>query len=214
MPEAAVVERSQRIEAARAARREEILASARRVFATRGFRGTTIADIAEDAGIALGTVYLYFASKEDVFAALNQQLHAIIAGALSRPPGESSSLEQAVRDRITDVFEACAANRDLVRLVVLNADRESDVSRRLRAANEQSAKPLDRALRRAVDAGVIRAGDPRIMTKLIIGLVSIAVYQAFVLEEGAGAAAYRDMCIDMVSAYLRPETETAATVPV
>ena len=70
-----------RAELAKAARREDILAAARRVFAARGFRGTTIADIADDAGIALGTIYLYFPSKEGVFAALNARLGELIAEA-------------------------------------------------------------------------------------------------------------------------------------
>ena len=74
-----VADRDQRSELAREARRGEILAAARRVVAVRGFRGTTIADIAEEAEIALGTIYLYFTSKESVFAALNQQLRDFAA---------------------------------------------------------------------------------------------------------------------------------------
>src|SRR3990170_8026576 len=64
------------------ARREAILAAARKVFARKGFEGSTIVDIAREAGVASGTVYLYYASKLDLFAALNAQLFQVINQAL------------------------------------------------------------------------------------------------------------------------------------
>jgi len=49
-------------------RRGEILDAARRVFAARGFAAATVAEIAKQAGIAKGTIYLYYRSKTDVYA--------------------------------------------------------------------------------------------------------------------------------------------------
>jgi AcrR family transcriptional regulator len=190
-------------EQARAARREEILAAARRVFARQGFRGTTIADIAEEAGIALGTIYLYFPSKEDVFAALSQELHQIIARALT-DVAPADSLDEAVRVRISNVFAGCAENRDLVRLVVLNTDPDSAATERLRAADEKRAGPLVEIIKDAIAQGAIRPGDPTIMTKLTVGAVSMTVYQAFVLSDGEGWEKYRDACCDMLVAYFTP----------
>ena len=50
-------------------RRSEILDAARRVFAHRGFANATVDEIAREAGIAKGTIYLYYKSKGDVYAA-------------------------------------------------------------------------------------------------------------------------------------------------
>jgi AcrR family transcriptional regulator len=55
--------------------RERILTAARRRFETYGYRRTSIAEIARDAGIAVGTVYRYFAGKEAVFLAVVQDLN-------------------------------------------------------------------------------------------------------------------------------------------
>jgi AcrR family transcriptional regulator len=49
-------------------RRGEILDAARRVFAARGFSAATVDEIARQAGIAKGTIYLYYRSKTDVYA--------------------------------------------------------------------------------------------------------------------------------------------------
>jgi TetR/AcrR family transcriptional regulator, fatty acid metabolism regulator protein len=47
-------------------KRTRILDAAIRVFAERGYHGSRVGDIAEDAGVAHGLLYHYFASKEDV----------------------------------------------------------------------------------------------------------------------------------------------------
>lgn len=195
-------ERTQR-EEARAVRREEILDAAQRVFGARGFRGTTIADIADEAQIALGTIYLYFPSKEDVFAALSQRFSAMIAHAINDVP-QARNLEETVRLRVDNVFGACRRNRDLVRLVVLNTDPEGAVAQRMREAADGRARPFVDALRAAMATGAIREADPAIMAHLVFGLVSIAVYQAFVLSDGTDADKYRSACADMALAYLTP----------
>lgn len=51
-------------------RRPQILDAAMRVFAREGAAGTKIQDIAREAGIAKGTIYLYFKSKEDIFESI------------------------------------------------------------------------------------------------------------------------------------------------
>src|SRR6266446_3082152 len=66
MPKVAASQRNAFIEA----RRTELLAVALQVFALRGFDATTVDDIAREAGISKGTVYLYFPSKEAILEGL------------------------------------------------------------------------------------------------------------------------------------------------
>lgn len=58
----------------RAARRDQILRAAGRVFAKKGFTATKIADIATEAGLSHGLLYHYFRSKEAVYAALLEEM--------------------------------------------------------------------------------------------------------------------------------------------
>lgn len=67
-------------ELSRARKREEILAAAARTFAAHGFPGTDMQAVADEAGVAKGTLYLYFASKEELFlAAVDQGMRDLIA---------------------------------------------------------------------------------------------------------------------------------------
>jgi AcrR family transcriptional regulator len=52
------------------ARPEEITAAALELFVERGFAGTRLDDVAASAGVSKGTVYLYFANKEELFKAV------------------------------------------------------------------------------------------------------------------------------------------------
>ena len=55
-------------------RRQRIIANASELFAARGYHGTTIDEIVQATGIAKGTFYVYFSSKEELLVELMKQL--------------------------------------------------------------------------------------------------------------------------------------------
>ena len=62
--------------AARGDKRDRILAAATQVFARHGFFGAQVADVAREAGVAAGTVYLYFRSKDDLLISIFEKTMA------------------------------------------------------------------------------------------------------------------------------------------
>ena len=74
-------------------RRAEILDAALQMFGQYGYRRTSMDDVAREADIAKGTIYLSFTSKEEVFQALGERLsQRMLAGAeaASRRPGTTA----------------------------------------------------------------------------------------------------------------------------
>lgn len=67
---------------ASAEKRARILESAERVFASKGFFGSKVADIAAEAGVADGTIYLYFRSKDDLLISVFEEQMAKVNEAL------------------------------------------------------------------------------------------------------------------------------------
>ena len=67
-------------------RREQILDAAERVLVERGLAATTMADVAEAAAVAKGTVYLYFESKAELLAGLRARYFEGFAARLGDPP--------------------------------------------------------------------------------------------------------------------------------
>ncbi len=77
-------------------RREAILAAALEEFSARGFAATRLDDVARRAGVAKGTIYLYFRDKESLFqelvrSMLGPMVGAIEAAPLGRPAGRAWS---------------------------------------------------------------------------------------------------------------------------
>src|SRR5262245_60547056 len=101
-----------------AARRTQILDAATRVFASKGFNRATIRDVAQDAGVADGTIYNYFANKTDLLFGLLDRLNdterrpASLALASEAPFGDY--FRAYVRERV----EALWSNADLFRAVL------------------------------------------------------------------------------------------------
>lgn len=109
-------------------RRSQILRAALDVFSRRGFHGATIREIARSAGLAEGTIYLYFPSKHDVL----RGVIGLIAEDGPRPapeqfaPGDDEGFLLAlVRDRV----QTLARHASFIRLVVHEADLLEDVRR-------------------------------------------------------------------------------------
>jgi len=72
-----------------AERQEEISIAALQVFARRGLHQTTLDDVAKEAGVSKGTIYLYFKNKEDLFIAAAQQVVPTLDEFVSKRPGAS-----------------------------------------------------------------------------------------------------------------------------
>ncbi|MFG1401726.1 TetR/AcrR family transcriptional regulator [Xanthobacter sediminis] len=107
--------------AARAERRRAILEAALAEFAAHGFAVTRLDDVARRAGVAKGTIYLYFSDKEALFRALvEENISSVLldAGALvSRFPGTTRELLERLMALMADrVLDAPAAA--LVRLML------------------------------------------------------------------------------------------------
>src|SRR5687768_3867825 len=76
MPKALDQARRPRVTKPADQRRSEILDSATELFRTRGYDVTTVQAIAGSSGVAAGTVYLYFPSKEAILVALQEDFEA------------------------------------------------------------------------------------------------------------------------------------------
>ena len=88
-------------------RRNEILDVAERLFATKGFDGTSTNDILEEIGIARGTLYYHFKSKEDI---LDAMIDRITVRLLADAGKIANQTEIPILQRITMTMMAMKKN--------------------------------------------------------------------------------------------------------
>lgn len=93
-------------------RREQILSSALRLFATKGLAATKISDIAGAAGMSLGLVYHYYNSKEAIFTELIRNAFDRMNSAAMELERLPISPQEKIRKAITVLIHGLDANED------------------------------------------------------------------------------------------------------
>jgi TetR/AcrR family fatty acid metabolism transcriptional regulator len=90
-------------------KRDRILAAAEQVFARHGFFAAKVADIARAAGVADGTIYLYFKSKDDLLISLfesrMERVNALLDARITQTKGNRERLEAFVRTYLAMIAE-------------------------------------------------------------------------------------------------------------
>jgi len=141
-----------------ATRRDELLAIAAGLFAEKGFKNTTVRDIADAAGILSGSLYHHFDSKEsivdEILRTFQEELFGQYDEILASDLDPLAQLERAV----VVSFEAIDKHRDEVAIFqneaayLLSFDRFAYLGER----NQQSREVWLTLLKRGIDAGVLR----------------------------------------------------------
>src|ERR1700691_4709916 len=95
---------------------DAILDAARTVFSREGYAASSVEDVADEAGIGKGTVYLYFKSKEELYlAALARDIRVFAAKAreeMESVPTFREKIEAFLRVRL----DYCKAHQDFLRI--------------------------------------------------------------------------------------------------
>jgi AcrR family transcriptional regulator len=143
-------------------RSAEILESARRVFAKKGFAGATMDEIAAAAGLAKGTLYLYFESKRDVY--LKTLRHG--SAELWEQAKAKMQAAEGVRAKIRALIGARARygeeHRDFYRVYLTqfgNVTPPAALNKELRELHLKQTRALEQALRDGVERGEIQPLD-------------------------------------------------------
>ena len=104
-------------------RQSEILAAARSVFARKGFEAALVDDIAAEAGIAKGTVYLYFKSKAEIYSAALQEDLEELAAIKRERVARAGGLREKLLALFVATIEFCDERRDFFRIYLLETGK-------------------------------------------------------------------------------------------
>ena len=99
----------ERKERERKRRRQQIMVAAKRVFSENGFNKATMEDIAKEAELSPGTLYLYFKNKDELYASLTLRVLQYMNIRLNQIEGEEKQTTeeriQSLKKALMDVYE-------------------------------------------------------------------------------------------------------------
>jgi TetR/AcrR family fatty acid metabolism transcriptional regulator len=96
---------------------QQIVEAAVRVFARKGYFNSRVSDVAREAGIAAGTIYLYFRTKEDILITLFREKMAAFVSSLRAAIADEPDAVAKVRRLVQLHFRMLEANPDLAEVV-------------------------------------------------------------------------------------------------
>jgi TetR/AcrR family transcriptional regulator, fatty acid metabolism regulator protein len=150
-------------------RRRQILAAAVKVFAEKGFHEARVGDIAEEAGIAYGLVYHYFASKEELLETIFRTTWTEMLARVEEVETAGVPAAEAVRQVTALLLRTWRRDPDLVRVLVREVTRNQHVQQEIEEITS-AMESLERIVRRGQESGEFRAElDPRLAAVVFYG---------------------------------------------
>ena len=165
-------------------RRQQIIAASKRVFISKGIKAT-IKDIAEEAELSPGTLYIYFKNKDELYASLSIRLLKHLNLRLQRV---REKREMPLEQRIRAIQEALCESYEIdppvfITLSHLQASEtldniSPDLFEQIMGLMRQSLGTLADIFANELDQDGIREGDPE-----KLALISWALFSGLVLWE-------------------------------
>ena len=169
-----------RSEATRAA----LVAAARPLFAARGFAGVGTEEIVRAAGVTRGALYHQFADKQELFAAVLEQLEAELAERVAQAAVDSGATDPltALRAGSEAWLEACT-EPEVQRIALLDAPAVLGSERAREIGLRYGLGQVEAALQAAIEAGQLAPQPVRALAHVLIGAVDEAALYIATAED-------------------------------
>jgi AcrR family transcriptional regulator len=200
-------------EAQRETRRQQILDAALRCFSRDGFHNTTTADIVRESGVSQGTLYLYFATKDEIIVALADDRHQGEAFMSAMAQSEQDPIQGlALLLEVHGTALDDARRTDLRRVGIqgwAEALRSPTVLASVQEGSSLVRKEIVRLVARGQQAGQIRREiEPEAVARMLI-----ALFRGLTLEvslgENVGLADVGPLVADMIRGTLLTDAARA-----
>lgn len=189
-------------------KRDAIVEAATDLFTNGGYETTTIAHIAKKAGVAVGTVYLYFKNKQEILYAVKYDFDADFARLMAQSDVSGVPHQHRIRPLIEACFDICEEYTERIQLLGLPPQilGELHEAKHIHKSSPSMISGIETWVKQAIADSVFRPVDPHVAAVLSFGMVNSAMEQCFITEGGANRQLYIDMLVDNLSRWvLRPE---------
>ena len=190
-------------------RRVEIMTAAKKVFARNGFHATTIAHVAKESGLAYGSIYWYFDSKDELFHALMsaeaEALRAHIAAALAAAGARSDGSWERLRLTVQAVLEFFEADKAVTKLLLRDAYALGDqFEKHLGSIYERFVDDIEKHMIEAQRRGTVISAPPRMLAFSLAALIGQLAHRRLSTDDGVTAADVAEIVVSFSLNGLRP----------
>ncbi|MDT5015803.1 MAG: hypothetical protein QOD39_1963 [Mycobacterium sp.] len=151
--------------------RAALVAAGRRLFGEKGFRATSVEDLAGEARVTTGALYHHFSTKTALFEAVFVQAHTdLLTASTDAAQGATDGLDELTRG--FEAFLDGVLQPDIQRILILDGPAVLGLARFTELDERYAHAAIVHALTAAAEAGVIRVDDPETTTRLLLGALT------------------------------------------
>jgi TetR/AcrR family fatty acid metabolism transcriptional regulator len=185
-------------------KRAAIVEAATGLFTNGGYETTTIAHIAKKAGVAVGTVYLYFKNKQEILYAVKYDFDAVFAHLMAGVGANDLPHLERLRVLIRTSFEICTENTERIQLLGLPPQVVGEMHEAKRVLKNPSVmmQGIEAWVKQGIAEGAFRPVDPYVAAVIGYGMVNACLEQCFNIDNGNNQQLYIDMLVDSISHWL------------
>ncbi len=163
---------------AQRSKRERILDAGLKLFAHESYQAVTMDRVAQEAGVAKGTLYLYFPSKEELYLGILKNGFETVNRLYNESVEEGTDVRERVRRAIAIGIGFYSERRDLLRLFATEEPRMAEARDRiLRDRREESIALYASLIEEGQRRGIFAHCDPHLAALMILGAIrSVLLY--------------------------------------
>jgi AcrR family transcriptional regulator len=163
--------------------RTRILQAAQRLFAAKGFEGTTTRDLAQTAGVAEGTLFRHFANKKAILVEVATSGWVDLLTDLLTELSEMGSYK-AIAEVMCRRMWNLQKNADIMRVCFMEVQFHPDLRDRIQTeVIDKMTAVAEAFFQTAIDKGIYRQMDAKLGAKVFLGLFAIAGFSDNTLIE-------------------------------
>jgi AcrR family transcriptional regulator len=157
-------------------RRSEILNAAVKIFASKGFYTSTMAEISDASGFAIGTLYQFFESKENLYTTMIcEKLDMMYSGIREKVDGAEHAIDK-IETLIKSYFDYVENNIDFCNLFIrgegtIPSEAKTQLREKVIKDYLNHMDFIEGIMRLGMDTAYLRVLDPRIMAFSLFGVI-------------------------------------------
>ncbi len=166
---------------------ERILKAAQKLFARKGYGGTTTKDLAQAAGVAEGTLFRHFENKKAILVEVATRGWMEILTDLLTELSEMASYKavaQVMRKRMLSLN----SNADMLRVCFMEAQFHPELRDRIQAdVIDKMTDVAEAFFQTAMDRGEYRKMNPKIVARIFLGMFTVSGFSQTTLSADGGS---------------------------
>lgn len=183
------------------ATRKAILSAAERVIGAKGYNEASIGYITSEAGVAQGTFYIYFKTKEEVFSELVLEMGRLVRHTIAESTQGIHNRLEAEKVGLTAFLEFVRAHPDLYRIVQEALFVDPGAYREYYTAFEDGYRA---GLSSAQEAGQISPGDAETRAWALMGIARALGEQLVVFDTKKPISELVETAYDLIANGIKP----------